>query len=178
MRKLSFITTLIFIFSNCFGQQLDKASIYRIGDYGKLWSVLKLFHPEMAYNTINADSLFTDNIGELLADPSAANFKMAIQRMINRLHDPYTTIDETGNTTDSMQLADRSLLKWLDNGVALVCFDDEFIRANSYLNITGLQQLMDTLKNANGLIIDLRRTTNNGNRYYESLFMQDAAKAP
>jgi hypothetical protein len=101
MRKLSVITALIFVFSYCFGQQLDQAAIYRIGDYGKLWSVLKLFHPEMAYNAINADSLFTDNIGELLADPSASNFKMAIQKMINRLHDPYTTIDETGNTTDT-----------------------------------------------------------------------------
>ncbi|HEX4372123.1 MAG TPA: hypothetical protein VHZ50_02355, partial [Puia sp.] len=36
--------------------------VHRIGDYGKLWSVLNLFHPEMAYNKINADSLFINNI--------------------------------------------------------------------------------------------------------------------
>ena len=45
---------------------LTAEEIHRIGDYGKLWCVLKLFLPVMAYNTINADSLFTQNIGDLL----------------------------------------------------------------------------------------------------------------
>jgi C-terminal processing protease CtpA/Prc len=172
MRKSSVIITLLFIFSNCFSQQPGKAGIYRIGDYGRLWSVLKLFHPEMAYNTINTDSLFTDNINELLADPSAANFKMAVQKMINRLHDPYTTIAETGNTSDSVQLPARPLLKWLDNGIAVICFDNEFIRANSEWDITRLTHLIDTLKNASGIIIDLRKKTWDDNGYYDSQFMQ------
>ena len=53
---------------------------------------VNLFHPEIAYGTINADSLFIDNISDLLKNPSAANFKNAVQKMIDRLHDPYTTI--------------------------------------------------------------------------------------
>jgi len=39
-------------------QKLDSAAIHRIGDYGKLWQVLCLFHPDMAYGKTDEDSLF------------------------------------------------------------------------------------------------------------------------
>ncbi len=82
MKKLITLAIILLTIQNAFAQTLDSTAIRRIGDYGKLWCVLNLFHPEMAYNKINADSLFTDNIDGLLKDPSAASFKNAVQKTI------------------------------------------------------------------------------------------------
>ncbi|RZM20341.1 MAG: hypothetical protein EOO88_36460 [Pedobacter sp.] len=48
-------------------QTPDSAAIRRIGDYGRLWYILSLFHPQMAYGNINQDSLYIhpDNEVEL-----------------------------------------------------------------------------------------------------------------
>jgi len=173
MRKFSILIAILFISYNCNSQNLTSAEIHRIGDYGKLWCVLKLFHPEMAYNTINADSLFTDNISDLLSNPSAGNFKNAVKKMVNRLHDPYTAIEEKKNANDSVQLSNRSLLKWLDDSIALVYFDNEFMSENqNNFNNAGLIKLIDTLKSANGIIIDLRKATTSSNEYYLPDFMK------
>jgi C-terminal processing protease CtpA/Prc len=173
MKKFSILIAILFISYNCNSQNLTSAEIHRIGDYGKLWCVLKLFHPEMAYNTINADSLFTDNISDLLSNPSAGNFKNAVKKMVNRLHDPYTTIEEKKNANDSVQLANRSLLKWLDDSIALVYFNNEFMKKNQNdFNNTGLIKLIDTLKSANGIIIDIRKATSGSNEYYLPDFMK------
>ncbi len=191
MKKIFLLFTLIFVVKNFADAQhsltsnanfsnslqspktLTSEQIHRIGDYGKLWYVLNLFHPEMAYGKINADSLFTNNIGDLLNEPSAENFKKSVQNMINELHDPYTTIQEKKNATDSVQLPKRSLLKWLDDSVALVYFDDEFMRENTnpFYNPT-LLSLIDTLKHATGIILDLRKTSLNEGDYYSSDFMK------
>lgn len=178
MKRVFLIITILVAFQNSFCQKLDKASVYRIGDYGKLWSILTLFHPEMAYNNINADSLFTDNIGPLINDPSATNFKMAVQQMINRLHDPYTTIKNSNkNSGDTLQLANRPLLEWLADSIALLHFDAAFIMQNSsdWPNNKSLLQLIDTTNNARGIIIDLRQkaaVTDEYTRYYQAKFME------
>ncbi len=115
MKKLITLAIILLTIQNAFAQTLDSTAIRRIGDYGKLWCGLNLFHPEMAYNKINADSLFTDNIDGLLKDPSAASFKNAVQKMIDHLHDPYTTIENNNkNAHDTINIPPRQHLKWLD----------------------------------------------------------------
>jgi hypothetical protein len=153
---------------------LTNEQIHRIGDYGKLWSVLKLFNPEMAYNTINADSLFTNNIDNLLHDPSASNFKSAVEAMLAGLHDPYTSIMKETNNIDSIDLPNRPLLKWLDDSIAVVCFNTDFVMQN-FSNRAALLHFMDTLQRARGVIIDLRQAApvkNDEEQYYESEFMK------
>ena len=159
MRKIPFLFICLIIFQVCFSQRFDSAAVRRVGDYGKLWTVLTLFHPEMAYNRINADSLFTDHIADLLKEPSALNFKVAVQKMIGRLQDPYTSIGNNDELhDDSVQLAPSPLLRWIDDRTAIVHFDDAFIMENSNEqgNNPAFLKLMDTLKNANAIIIDLR----------------------
>ncbi len=179
MRKLLFVFgLLICAFCSYSQKSLDQAAIQRIGDYGKVWSVINLFHPEMAYNKINEDSLFTDNITDLLKDPSVVNFKNALQKMIGKLHDLSTAIADTGNNVnDTVQLPKRSLWKWLPDSVALLHFDEIFMSENNNnfgSNQTSLH-LKDTLQNASGIIIDLRKSANNNDEYsdfYESKFIK------
>lgn len=178
MKKLILSFIILLITSNVFTQKLDNAAIHRIGDYCKLWAVINLFHPQMAYNTINADSLFTDNINELIKDPSAASFKNAVQKMIGRLDDPYTRIkDKNKSLTDTIDISKRPLLRWLADSIALLHFDAPFInQIISTRNNAPLLQLFDSINKAPGFIIDLRKnsfTSNGLQRYFENLFLMN-----
>jgi C-terminal processing protease CtpA/Prc len=153
MRRLYFLLLFFLSFENSFCQKIDQASIRRIADYGKLWAIVTLFHPEMAYNRINADSLFTENISDLVKDPTAKNFKDAVGRMLHRLGDPYTTL-QSPKAPDSIQLLNYPLLKWIDDSVAMLHFDLQFI--NQSFTTPSLSSMIDTLKNAKGIIVDLR----------------------
>ncbi len=161
MKKFLFIIFLLINSNIIFGQNLTSKEIHRIGDYGKLWGVIKLFHPELAYNNINADSLFTNHVNALLSNPSAENFKKAIQEMLDDLHDPNTTIrDKSTNKKGSVIISKRTYLKWLADSVALIHFDDDFINENSsqFGNKSAFLKLLDTIHNAKAIIFDLRRT--------------------
>ena len=158
MRKILLLSITLKAFQVCFSQQFDSAAIRRIGDYGKLWTVLNLFHPEMAYSHVNADSLFTAHISDLLKEPSGSNFKVAVQKMIGRLQAPYTTIDNIDEQEDdSLYLNNYPLLRWLDDRIAVLRFDDAFMSGNSSdRGNPAMVALVDTLKIAQSIIIDLR----------------------
>lgn len=176
MKKVILSCTILLITLNVFGQKLGNAAVHRIGDYCKLWAVINLFHPQMAYNTINADSLFTDNIDELIKDPSAASFNNAVRKMIERLHDPYTKIkDKNKSLGDTINMSKRPLLRWLADSIALLHFDAAFInQIISSRNNAPLLQLLDSINKAPGFIIDLRKnsfTSNGLQGYFENLFL-------
>ncbi|MFL5788681.1 MAG: S41 family peptidase [Flavisolibacter sp.] len=162
MRKIFLFIIISLTIQTSYCQKLNENEILRIGDYGRLWVVLTLFHPEMAYSNINADSLYTDNINELLSNPSARNFKDAIRKMIARLGDPYTIIaGDNTKAKDTLQLGNRPLLNWMEDSIAFLHFDDQFIMQNSneFAPNVGLIHLMESIKKANGIIIDLREST-------------------
>ena len=60
MKKYVFVILLLATL-HASAQTLDSAAIRRIADYGRLWYILCLFHPEMAYEKINEDSLFINH---------------------------------------------------------------------------------------------------------------------
>lgn len=175
MKKTILSVIVLMGFLKSLGQTPDAAAIRRIGDYGKLWAVLDLFHPQMAYGTINRDSLFADNIGDLLKDPSAANFKTAVQKMISRLGDGQTIIEnESSIPGDSIYLPKRSLLRWLPDSIALLHIDLDFmVRSVDDFSGATLPKLIDSIKGARGLVLDFRKTKagDGYSNYYESEFL-------
>lgn len=179
MRKYLLACVVLLTVFRSPSQTPDKAAIQRIGDYGKLWYVLCLFHPEMAYGKVNADSLFSNHINELLEDPTAYNFKRAVQGMLNELHDSATSIAGNRASPDTIVLADRPFLKWLPDSVALFYFSSSFAEdAIRNPSNPSFQHFLDTLQHAQGLIIDLRNNTSitDGRRlYFEQAFIKQIA---
>lgn len=160
MKKLLVITFLLINSYSIFSQVLTNEEVHRIGDYGKLWGVLKLFHPALAYGNINADSLLIEHADKLLKDPSAHNFRNAVQDMLNDLHDPNTIIVTSSmNKNDSIIIPNQPHLKWFSDNVIVIHFDDDFIfnHAANFTDETGFQHLLDTLKHAKAIIFDVRR---------------------
>ncbi|MHA4894050.1 S41 family peptidase [Pedobacter sp. PWIIR3] len=71
--------------------------LQRIGAYGKLWGVLNYFHPVMGKGSVDGDSLFLKNIGQLLTDPSEANFKQSLDNLLIGVNDPQSVVITTAN---------------------------------------------------------------------------------
>lgn len=177
MRKFILVAVLLSVLKAS-SQTLDSSAIRRLGDYGRLWHILCLFQPEMAYSKINEDSLFTNHVNQLIADPSAINFRNAINEMLGQLHDPNTTISKRDDKTtdDTIALGDRPFVKWLPDSVALFYFDPAFMAGNLVnQNTPGYVKLLDTLKKAHSIIVDLRsnkKITESERMYYEPQFVK------
>lgn len=73
-------------------------AVERVASIGKLWGIIKYFHPIMAKGIIDPDSLITGSVEELLNDPSKQNFASAISKILGMLHDPLSRI--TNSNTD------------------------------------------------------------------------------
>jgi len=71
----------------------NKNAIERVADVGRLWGVVKYFHPEIIKGKIDPDRLILDNIDELLKKPSKINYVMTINGMLRMLHDPSSKIE-------------------------------------------------------------------------------------
>lgn len=70
----------------------DSKAISRIADIGKLWGVIKYFHPEILKGSFDPDQLVLQNIHSLLISPTKQNYLVAIKGMLAMLHDPRSRI--------------------------------------------------------------------------------------
>lgn len=172
MRKCLLLLALIA--ETSFAQNLSRDEITRIADYSRLWNVLYFFHPTMAYNELQPDSLFLTNIDVLLHDPSAASFKNAVNKMTSMLNDPYTVVNDASEN-DSVQIHDRERVTWLADSTALVYFDEDFMYKNRIDYDESLTRVLNSVKNAHAIIFDIRKeraSSSDLGDYYEDAFMQ------
>lgn len=70
----------------------DSNAISRIADIGKLWGVIKYFHPEILKGSFDPDQLVLHNIHSLLISPTKQNYLVAINGILAMLHDPGSRI--------------------------------------------------------------------------------------
>ena len=92
MRKLLLLVFSYFPILISAQRSYTAAEINRLADLGKVWGILHNFHPSMARGTISTDSLVSDVAASLANDPSAANFKICLEKMFDKLKDPLTHI--------------------------------------------------------------------------------------
>lgn len=176
--KLSFLFSLfLFIGLNTFAQipvqphsalfvkysflTWNKEAIERVASIGKLWGVIKYFHPIMAKGIIDPDSLITGSVEELLNAPSKPNFASAIIKMLGMLHDPYSRI--TNSNIDHKEAspvlfknAQGSPLK-LSDGATFISVSQELFKI-----LWNVDSCFTTNISAqNNFIIDLRNLNEN-----------------
>jgi len=94
MKKSFFFAILL---SSAFTSESQKstyspAEIKRLADLGRIWGMVNYFHPAMGSGNINTASLIVPNAAALANDPSAANFKAVVGKMLGQLNDPFTKI--------------------------------------------------------------------------------------
>jgi C-terminal processing protease CtpA/Prc len=96
----------------------NKAGIQRIADVGRLWGVIKYFHPFIITGKLDADELILSHTTQLLNEPSRQNFTVTVKGMLSDLHDPTTQVIPD----DSNKYVFHELLKpnTLAKGVAFI----------------------------------------------------------
>jgi hypothetical protein len=70
----------------------DSAAINRIADFGRVWGVIRYFHPLAGKGQLDTDSLVIDYLEPLLASPTPTNFQRALGQVFTRLGDPHSGI--------------------------------------------------------------------------------------
>ena len=116
-----------------------EAEVSRLADLGKIWGILHNFHPSMARGSIGTDDLVSDAAASLANDPSAANFKICLEKMFNKLNDPLTHITIEKTTFVKLLTNNDSLptYRLLDDSVLYVAFPTSFGSRDSIEKLTG-----------------------------------------
>ena len=132
------------------------AEISRLADLGKVWGILHNFHPSMARGTISTDSLVSDVAANLANDPSAANFKICLEKMFDKLKDPLTHVVTDNNVPVKLLTGNDSLPTYhlLDDSVLYVAFPTSFGSRDSITRIDWLAPKQ--LEKYKAVVLDLR----------------------
>ena len=133
--------------------------VSRLADLGKIWGILHNFHPSMARGIISTDSLVSDAAASLANDPSAANFRACLEKMLDKLKDPLTHVVIDKNTPVKLLTNHDSLPTYrsLDDSVLYVAFPTSFGSKDSITRISWLQPTQ--LQKYKAVVLDLRNET-------------------
>jgi len=146
--KLSLLLLIVSSFS--FSQQsLTKEQINRLADAGKVYGIVKYFHPYLQYKTLNWDSVFAANVEGLIGSKSKEEYGDVMQRMLSVLNDNLTCVVSTpqANNNDSV----RTTSYKIKDSLLYVSLND--VTGDSYYKIVEAYQNLDKVK---GVIYDMR----------------------
>lgn len=164
VKRINFSILFIFLVVGPFGgfaqqksvaRKPDSAGIARIADFGKVWGVIHYFQPEMGKGTLNSDSLLLSNIDELLADPSAINFKKSLSSMLSELNDPYSKILDSSQAKKQHELLTDKVYQTKKEELYLSIPQELFLKK------TNLDSVIGKYKDHKYFVIDLRNTSLN-----------------
>jgi len=131
----------------------------RLADLGKVWGILHNFHPSMARGIISTDSLVSDVAASLANDPSAANFKICLEKMLAKLKDPLTHVVVDKSRAVKLLTGNDSLPSYrlLPDSILYVAFPTSFGSKDSIKRIGWLAP--KHLEKYRALVLDLRNAT-------------------
>ncbi|WP_198424810.1 hypothetical protein, partial [Spirosoma endbachense] len=132
----------------------DSAAISRIADFGRVWGVIRYFHPLAGKGQLDTDSLVIDYLEPLLASPTPTSFQWALTHVFTRLGDPQSGIViSTSLSTHTTWFKERPNLvtRRLPTGEWYLALSQQAfqqpIRADS---------LLEQLASQSAVVIDLR----------------------
>ena len=150
--KLSLLLLIVSGFS--FAQQsLTEEQINRLADAGKVYGLVKYFHPFLQYKNINWDSVFAANVEGIIGAKSKREYGDVLKRMLSVLDDNLTCIVSAPqpNNNDSA----RTTSYKIKDSLLYVSMND--ITDDSYNKIVEAYQNLDKVK---GVIYDMRNGPN------------------
>jgi len=154
--KLSLLLLIVSSFS--FAQTLTTEQINRLADAGKVYGLVKYFHPYLQYKTLNWDSVFAANVQGIIQAKNKQEYADVIQRMLSVLNDNLTCVVSTPQANNSDSL--RTTSYKIKDSLLYVSMND--ITDNSYDKIGEACQNLGKVK---GVIFDMRNGENSKSNY-------------
>lgn len=132
----------------------DSAAINRIADFGRVWGVIRYFHPLAGKGHLDMDSLVIDYLEPLLDSPTPASFQRALDQVFKRLGDAHSGVITPNNlSAKTTWFKERPHLvhKYLPTGEDYLALSQQAckkpIRTDSLLELLATQS---------AVVIDLR----------------------
>ena len=133
---------------------LDASAVSRLRVLGRVWGDVKYFHPSLAYRDVDWDGALVASVPFALAASSESEFVAAVDRMLEALEDPVTTVVPKTSYVPVPQSVDPSWSSTTD-GILVLSIPD----ANGLTTQTGhkkMQSLGQDLGKARAVLLDLR----------------------
>jgi len=136
---------------------VDSARLERVMALGKLWGVVGLFHPYLAYRGINWDSALVVALPLAERATNREEYAAAVRRMLAPLGDPATRVIEPTPAAQPRAHADSApVSRWLSDSVLLVDLG-VIASSGSFERITQqLSELGPLFAAASATILDFR----------------------
>lgn len=192
MKALFFSTLFIVLVSfqgKVFSQtiQLDSIQIERVAKTCQLWGHLKYFHPYTTDTSIDWETAFTDYIDQVITSKNSADFGKAVQRMLDRLNDPVTTVLMDLDIGAEKDTVKHPRITFIKDSILLVSVTDYSDLEDFNYAQDQFLSLKEKMPLSKGVIIDIRSAKNIGNlrgylAYYfaeiESYFSVEELETP
>lgn len=129
----------------------DSVTIQRLAALGRLWGVVKYFHPAFLSGAVNWDSAAVAAIPQVSAAGSAAEYRAAVDAMLATLGDPATRVIPPG-PADTAVRAGGIAFRWEEDSTLVVTapsFSGDSVRGQ-------LTTLAPPIRAARRVVFDLR----------------------
>lgn len=134
----------------------DSIRIERLAALGKLYGVVKFFHPYLVYKDIDWDSAVVAAVPDVGAAVTPEEYGMAIQDLLNVLGDPATRLTRVQPPAKPTEGERHPVSDWTEDSVLVVTIRKYAALADFYHAIEELQAIGDRALTAPGVLFDLR----------------------
>lgn len=165
-------------------QHITENQVERLAALGKVWGMVKYFHPYLAYKQVDWDTALVNTIPKVKAAHNPEQFRQAIDGLLNVLGDPLTTtesqIENTAPTSAAPKkepvyyhvAGDDLIINAIDWGSAIAHGD-----RSTYAK---LQLLLQEIPKAKRVVLDCRYgavSVNDVPAYYVQIFLDNSVPA-
>ena len=141
----------------------DSARIERLAALGRLWVSIKYFHPWLAYRPIDWDAALATAVPLVNAARDRAGYATAVQRMLDALGDPVTTVHrERGPAPPPSRGEPDPRSWWTRDSVLVVSLRNPTDLDDFNRTIDRLTAIADTVRTARRVVFDLRAADDEG----------------
>jgi len=128
MKKLKYIILLVFVFNKAFGQT-DISN--KIELYGRVWGMIKYYHPTIQKNKINWDTVFVQNYNKVLNANDAIVYNDLIKKLLDTVGIVKTNIKP---------------YKFYPKDTTVCNLDFNWLKTNKVLNASNKELLLNIIK--------------------------------
>ncbi|MBL8148890.1 MAG: hypothetical protein JNN15_03060 [Blastocatellia bacterium] len=131
----------------------------RLAALGRVWGLVKLFHPYLGYKNIDWDGAAIKAIAKVNAAKTSEEYELAVSEMLAVLNDPVTRVihkdQEMGDTEEASEGISSQITK---DGILIVKVED-YAALTAYQEMIGkFEEISEKLLDVRAVIFDLRST--------------------
>ena len=134
----------------------DSVRSERLAQLGRVWGVVKYFHPQLPYNGVDWDSALVQAIPAVSSAITDAEYAAAVASMLDALNDPVTRVETSQEDRERSDGDGDPSWSWTADSILVVSIRNHADLRNMPAAASRLRVIADSLSHARRLLFDLR----------------------